>query len=339
MHEYRDNPEYLAALTVLDQQYFGQGLPFLNDLLQAGLVGGVYGVDTAMLAQRYVPTMSSILHLRDVIFADLMLQTKARNWQARNVLISTVGMAMFAFLCFFGLMYIVHQRVLDPVLKATNIVVGLADDKVDVAIPAARHSDEVSNMLRALHVLKGRSAERICLAHERETLIAQLQHASNTDFLTGVLNRRAFFVQSESHIAIAHRYRRQLALILMDIDHFKQINDMHGHLVGDEVLQGVVRTVVKVLRKVDIFAHYGGEEFIILLPETDLQQGLAVAEKLRVELSIDDFVIDQQSPIAVTASFGVSVLTDQETLDQLIKRADEALYAAKNMGRNRVIAT
>jgi len=103
------------------------------------------------------------------------------------------------------LMYVVRQRVLGPVLKATNIVVGLAEDKVDIEIPVARHADEVSSMLQALHVLKGRSVERISLASERETLIAQLRQSSNTDFLTGVLNRRAFFVQSESHIAIAQR--------------------------------------------------------------------------------------------------------------------------------------
>ncbi|MBB3211478.1 diguanylate cyclase (GGDEF)-like protein [Herbaspirillum sp. Sphag1AN] len=338
MREYRDNTGYLTALSVLDQQYFGQGLPFLNDLVQTGLGNGIYGLDTATLAQRYVPTMSSILLLRDVIFADLMHQAEARNQQARNVLISAVAMALFAFLCFFGLMYVVRQRVLGPVLKATNIVVGLAEDKVDIEIPVARHADEVSSMLQALNVLKGRSVERISLASERETLIAQLRQSSNTDFLTGVLNRRAFFVQSESHIAIAQRYRRQLALILMDIDHFKQINDVHGHLAGDEVLRRVVGIAGKALRKMDLFARYGGEEFIILLPETDLDQGLMVAEKLRSELSVGEFSIEPGKTIAVTASFGVSALTDQETLDQLISRADEALYAAKSGGRNRVAA-
>ena len=338
MREYRENADYLAALSTLDQQYFGQGLPFLTDLLQIGLGNGVYGLDTATLAQRYVPTMASILRLRDVIYADLVRQADVRNRQARDVLISAVAMALFALLCFFGLMYVVRQRVLGPVLKATSIVVGLAEDKVDVAIPVARHSDEVSSMLQALHVLKGRSVERISLASERENLIAQLRQSSNTDFLTGVLNRRAFFVQSESHIAIAQRYRRQLALILMDIDHFKQINDLYGHLVGDEVLRRVVRIAGKALRKMDLLARYGGEEFIILLPEADLQQGLLVAEKLRAELAMGDFVIDQQQPISVTASFGVSVLAEQETLDQLISRADEALYVAKNKGRNRVTA-
>jgi diguanylate cyclase (GGDEF)-like protein len=111
---------------------------------------------------------------------------------------------------------------------------------------------------------------------------------------------------------------------------------VHGHLAGDEVLRRVVQIAGKALRKMDLFARYGGEEFIILLPETDLDQGLMVAEKLRVELSVGDFSIESGKSIAVTASFGVSAFTDQETLDQLISRADEALYAAKSDGRNRV---
>ena len=336
MRAYKDNPAFRTALSDLDTQYFGQGFPFLDGLLQTGLLSGSYEVNTAELAARYVPPMGSILRLRDAILVDLIREAEIRHRQAFNLLIGAITMTLFAFIFFFLLLYLVRQRVLRPVLKATQLVVGLAEGNHDAPIPQARHKDEIGDMLRALHVLKARSLERISLAGERETLIEQLQLSSNTDFLTGVLNRRAFFAHSEQQLAIAQRYGRNLALVLLDIDHFKRFNDNYGHLVGDDILRNAVQKIAQLLRKMDVFARYGGEEFIILLPEADLEQGIAVAEKLRVMLATQAFALDDGREIGITASFGVSVLGAGESLDQLIRQADEALYAAKHKGRNRV---
>jgi len=124
---------------------------------------------------------------------------------------------------------------------------------------------------------------------------------------------------------------------LLDIDYFKQINDAHGHIAGDEVLRGVVKLVGRLLRKVDIFARYGGEEFILLLPEADLEQGIAVAEKLRLALAAQTVDLGDGQLIQVTASFGVAALAGDETSRSLISLADEALYDAKHRGRNCVV--
>jgi len=339
MRAYKNNAAYNTALADLDAEYFGKGLPFLGELLQFGLVSGGYQLSTAELAAQYVPPMASILRLRDVVLEDLVREAEIRNLQARNYLVAMIAMVLVAFVFFFVLMYLVRQRVLAPVLQATKLVTGLAEDNLDVAIPVARHRDEIGDMLRALHVLKARSLERIGLASERETLIEQLQVSSNTDFLTGVLNRRAFFAHSEQQLAVAQRYKRNLALILLDIDHFKHINDDYGHLAGDSILRKAVQMIAQLLRKVDILARYGGEEFIILLPEADLEQGCVVAEKLRVILSQQTFAVDEQRQIAITASFGVSARVGGESLDHMIRLADEALYSAKNGGRNQVVRT
>ena len=336
MRAYKDNTAFRAALSDLDTQYFGQGFPFLDGLLQAGLLSGAYEVNTAELAARYVPPMGSILRLRDVILVDLIREAEIRHRQAFNLLVGAITMTLFAFIFFFVLLYLVRQRVLQPVLRATQLVVGLAEGNHDAPIPQARHKDEIGDMLRALHVLKARSLERISLAGERETLIEQLQLSSNTDFLTGVLNRRAFFAHSEQQLAIAQRYGRNLALVLLDIDHFKRFNDNYGHLVGDDILRNAVQKIAQLLRKMDVFARYGGEEFIILLPEADLEQGMAVAEKLRVMLAAQAFALEDGRELGITASFGVSALGAGESLDQLIRQADEALYSAKGKGRNRV---
>ncbi|WP_408155279.1 GGDEF domain-containing protein [Herbaspirillum lusitanum] len=234
------------------------------------------------------------------------------------------------------LMHLIRKRVVRPLVDAKNLVVSLAEGNLDANIPRSRHADEVGGMMRALQVLRARIMERNSLAREREELITQLQASSNTDFLTGVWNRRAFYTHAQQQMAVAQRYQRDLAIVMFDIDWFKRINDEYGHLAGDEILRGVAQTVQQLLRKVDVLARYGGEEFIVLLPESDLQNGMAVAQKLREALEQKSFVVDGGQELRVTASFGVAASVGQQALEQLIKLADEALYTAKDQGRNRV---
>ena len=137
-------------------------------------------------------------------------------------------------------------------------------------------------------------------------------------------------------MSVAQRYRRELAVILFDIDHFKRINDTYGHQAGDAILRGVAQTASGLLRKVDVLARYGGEEFIVLLPEADLVQSASVAEKLRQALELRDFEVDGGMHIKVSASFGVAAICGEQGLELLIRQADQALYRAKKLGRNRV---
>ena len=333
----QNNTQFKEALMLADQVYFADAMPFLDRLRQVGLNSGNYAITTAELAEYYVPRMTPLLRLRDILMAEVTALAEARHRQAGKMLVGVLTMVVLSFLFLFVLMYVVRKRVVGPVLFATRLVKQLGDGNLEVKIPPPRHPDEIGRMLQALKVLKHRSIERISLAREREELIAQLQTSSNTDFLTGALNRRAFFSHSEQQLAVAQRYQRKLALILLDIDYFKQINDVHGHIAGDEVLRGVVALVGRLLRKVDIFARYGGEEFILLLPEADLEQGVAVAEKLRLALAAQAFDLGDGQQIQVTASFGVVALVGEESLDQLISLADEALYDAKHRGRNCVM--
>jgi diguanylate cyclase (GGDEF)-like protein len=158
----------------------------------------------------------------------------------------------------------------------------------------------------------------------------ELEELATKDPLTNTLNRRRFTEIFNIEIARSQRYRRPFALILFDLDHFKRVNDDYGHNAGDVVLTEVARLVRHNLRKTDIFARWGGEEFIVVSPETDLDGMTVVAEKLRR-------VIEAHQPLnapAVTASFGVTQYASGEDLQTLIQRADEALYCAKEKGRN-----
>ncbi|WP_299311753.1 sensor domain-containing diguanylate cyclase [uncultured Halomonas sp.] len=130
------------------------------------------------------------------------------------------------------------------------------------------------------------------------------------------------------------RIRRPMAVVMYDLDHFKRVNDTYGHQVGDEVLKVTAGLINATIRQVDIHARWGGEEFMVLLPEADLAEGLASAERLRQAIERHRF--DHRGP--VTASFGVAALGPRDTIGALLKRADDALYQAKHAGRNRVEA-
>jgi diguanylate cyclase (GGDEF)-like protein len=166
-----------------------------------------------------------------------------------------------------------------------------------------------------------------------------LQELATRDPLTGCLNRRALFSRLERLFLEAREKGHPLCCIMSDIDHFKQFNDRHGHAVGDQVLQAVTRSLGSALREVDLLARYGGEEFCIVLPDADLEQACAVAERLRTDVQgRAGQSIRSTSGLEVTSSFGVSVI-DDGIVDpaQLIDRADKALYAAKEAGRNCVM--
>lgn len=160
----------------------------------------------------------------------------------------------------------------------------------------------------------------------------QLNRIATTDPLTGLWNRRYFEDRASHEMSIAIRYNHPLSVLIFDIDHFKMVNDTHGHLVGDLVLGELSKQALQQIRATDLPCRWGGEEFVILMPNTNSEDAVAVAEKLRAT-----FAVNQIKGVgAVTASFGVATFRVNESLDQWIGRADRALYTAKQSGRNAV---
>jgi len=167
------------------------------------------------------------------------------------------------------------------------------------------------------------------------TEINQHLHAlATTDPLTGLSNRRHFLSELQREAARASRYNSPLSLILFDIDHFKSVNDLHGHDVGDIVLKELSTLAQTQIRQIDLVARYGGEEFVLFAPLSDLEQARQLAEKIRHRL--------REHPMPgvgqVTASFGVTQYWPGEELESTLKRADVALYQAKSEGRDRVVS-
>lgn len=160
----------------------------------------------------------------------------------------------------------------------------------------------------------------------------ELELLASTDGLTGLTNRRAFYIEAERVFQSAKRYERKLSMLMLDVDHFKSVNDSFGHAVGDEVLVKVANCFRNICRDTDLPARFGGEEFIVLLEEADEEAAYKTAERLRLAINQIDISHTDKN---ITASLGISILNDKiQNLDELILRADEALYKAKNSGRN-----
>ena len=171
-----------------------------------------------------------------------------------------------------------------------------------------------------------------------QDLQEELKFLASTDPMTKLYNRRYFTKTSESLLDLAQREKTQSAIIMLDIDKFKNINDAYGHKVGDDVIISLSKTLQEFTRKSDVVSRWGGEEFVILLPNTDLDGAFTIAQKIRVTVESFSLPLDDSEEVKFTVSLGVSMVDAQNDLniEAAINRADEALYDAKESGRNRV---
>jgi diguanylate cyclase (GGDEF)-like protein len=238
------------------------------------------------------------------------------------------------------------------VLEAGNKRKGQLFDETDAQLLtaiAAQATIAIENA-RLYQQAQDEIAERIKveeeLRHHRDHLeelvrerTAEVQRLAITDSLVDAFNRRHLIVLGNQALDQAQRYHHPLAAIMLDIDHFKKINDTYGHAIGDEALRKLADQLRKDLRSTDILGRYGGEEFVVLMPETDLQTAHQSAERLLVNIRALR-ICTPKNEFGFTASVGVAELdhASQQTIDELIACADQAMYAAKQAGRDRVVA-
>jgi len=174
----------------------------------------------------------------------------------------------------------------------------------------------------------------LALSFELQVAKNEAERIARIDILTGIYNRRAFYEMAPKYIAAAKRSNRPLSVVMLDIDHFKSINDTYGHAVGDIVLVSIANMIKHEIRESDIVGRLGGEEFVILLPDSDRDGAFKIVERLRQKVQSMNF---PGYDFNVTSSFGIVLNTAHESIDRLLKNADSALYDAKNRGRNQTI--
>ncbi len=274
-------------------------------LLQMGLA--VTGVAVILVVGRDTPFVAAPFY--SVLFVFGMLQLRPRQ---------IAGMTLYLLLSYAVALALRLQRfrdVLDLRVEAVTAVLVVCS-----AIWFAVAAGYISNL-------------RSRLRESRQ----QIQALATHDGLTGLWNRRHIDVTLEVATQHAARHATPLCVVLVDVDHFKRVNDRHGHAVGDQVLKAVADCLARSVRGEDHVGRFGGEEFLLILPATDLRQAVALTERLRQRLGDQPILPAGEGPI--TASFGVAEWRDGEATGALVQRADKALYRAKAAGRNRVEAS
>lgn len=235
---------------------------------------------------------------------------------------------MFLMLIATFLLYILYKRIvirgfgdrLTLISRAMTDMTGKENEKI--VLPTKGH-DEIADMARTVEVLLNKAAK--------------LKNLATIDELTQINNRRSFFEMATRERDRAVRKKIFSSIMMMDLDHFKSINDRFGHSFGDKVLHKFAQTCKKLIRVNDIFARYGGEEFVLLMPETSLKESLIVAERIRKAIEESRLITDDNRVVQLSVSLGLTEADlSSVTLEQAINRADDALYKAKEQGRNRV---
>ncbi len=215
--------------------------------------------------------------------------------------------------------------------SSISVIQSAIEEKRKIDRTRVSQTDQQMQVLQKdLLLMKGEISE----AKERAE---QLEHELLLDPLTGAFNRRAYDFKIREELKRFQRYGSIFSIMILDVDHFKQINDQYGHNVGDLCLKEIINRIKPLLRESDFLARYGGEEFIVLLPETRIKGAAGVAEKLRQMIEKTEF-LHKGEPVKVTISIGVTEVRQEDTApESLFERVDRALYKAKGSGRNRVI--
>lgn len=233
-----------------------------------------------------------------------------------------------------------HDVVLAPIRHAHTLIGILAVDRQSHQLFRSNALHLVQHVAAQIGLaleLQTALADQATAARTNAQLLIRMERMATTDGLTGLNNHRQFHHVFDNQLACAERYGRKLSLILADIDHFKQINDVHGHLGGDRVLRRIAAIIQSCARKTDVVARYGGEEFAVLMEETDAQGARQISERIRRAIESELFIGDAQT-FHATLSLGVSTFPEHGLQKELlIQRADQALYQAKHQGRNQTI--
>ncbi|HEX7688600.1 MAG TPA: diguanylate cyclase [Burkholderiaceae bacterium] len=323
-------PPAQAAIDDMQARYFGRAIPFVEAQTDIGMRDAQYDVDTAQFAARYVPDMDPIIAVRDVLMADATDHARRGLAHARDAALLTASGAVLTLGLLALTLWLLHRRVIRPLARTTALIVTIAQGQLDVHVPTPRHRDEVADMLGAIGVLRDNSVAR----RAAEEAIRQMAYY---DRLTGLPNRRLLEDRMEQALASARRRGAKVSVLFIDLDKFKQVNDQQGHDAGDWLLQQIAGRMRAALRESDTAARIGGDEFVVLLPDTArVEDAVVAAEKIRREME-RPFAMADGVTLQISCSIGVAMYPDQaEASQDLLRFGDEAMFRAKKHGRNAI---
>lgn len=329
----------MRAHAQVERRYFGKAAQLLAAVQAAGQSDGRYGLTPAEFAARYVPDMDAIVALRDALLDDAEERSAHTRRQFRESLVWMGLLTSVLMLLVAGMLHVTRQRIILPLSQAAQALQAMRQGDLTIALPTSRLNDEIAAVFGGIAALQQQSQARVELERERDKLIDSLREQSITDFLTGLPNRRAFFTAAGPELARARRHGFNLVVLLMDVDHFKVVNDSAGHAAGDRALVAVANRLRQTMRQGDLAARLGGEEFVALLSHCDLEDGRLFAERLREAVAVQAVEVGAGlAPMHLTVSIGLAdTQTHGHDLATLLSRADDAMYDAKRGGRNQTV--
>ncbi|GJE35957.1 GGDEF domain-containing protein [Methylobacterium persicinum] len=327
---YADDPDVVRALGEIESEYFATSLPLVRDVFADPTRRG----SAADFTRRYVPGLAAPTRLKDGLLSLTLRRIEGFRWAVLTDTLVSAAITAGVLLTLLWLGLVFRRRLFRPLIAVREEILALAVGHLDDPVPVARSGPEIDEMFEGLAILRQELRRKLVLERARHRVTRNLKVLAETDSLTGLRNRRAVSSQAPTMIEAAEKAGQPLGAIVADIDHFKMVNDLHGHAGGDAVLQRVAGSLRSLAGSRDLIARYGGEEFLILAPGLDEVATYALAERMRQRLAMEP------GEPAVTGSFGVACRPPGSGLDweALVAQADGALYRAKRLGRNRVCA-
>lgn len=325
-----------AAHRAAQERFFGEGMTLLDRVMTNGLAGR-FEASTAAFTDAIVPTFGPLETLREGFLGATIAELRDHGAAARRA--ATLAVIATAVVLGIELLLLAASQSLlfRPLLAARGRILALAAGEIREPIPQRGLPGEIRSLFQALERLRGKLVERDALDRERAILTRELKRRADTDGLTGVLNRGALERLAEQITDGSTEEESRVSLILLDLDRFKHVNDGFGHAAGDLVLTEAARRLRKTLRRDDVIARFGGEEFAVLLIEQPHEPPAEVAERLRAALLAAPFPLPSGGDVTITASFGIAQAEARPGIwPRLVAAADRALYRSKAEGRDRI---
>lgn len=320
--EHDKTEKYARLYQDVDDKFLSQSLPMLESLIDQGYLDGQYSLSASQVTDSLGDKFLTVVNLQKYILEYSIEKARYHTKHAKKQLWIALSITVIAiFTTIFSMIYL-RRYVFEPLIHARRLLIDLSKTHSDMP----DHVEQSPSLFIAIQHLQE-------MLRQRDHMEFKLKNLANTDSLTGVANR---FALDEFVKVLESQPTRfsQTCLMVVDIDHFKTVNDMHGHIFGDQVIQWVADALKRNVRTTDLLVRYGGDEFVVLLEHVNLTQALHIAEKIRAEIHAAKILADDDQPIPVSVSIGVAV--GASSWLSLLEKADQALFKAKAAGRNTV---
>ena len=325
----RDKTEEFKVLhKAVYNEFLAKGLLIVERLMNESIYHRPYYLSGTQLTEAIVDKFSTVVELQNYLLKYSVEKARIEKRRAQNILLTTVSISLISIFAALFTMIYARKRVFSPLIEAREILFDLSHSSIRPnSMDTKDQPANVHTLFTAIQQLKQ-------MLQQRDALEFRLKNIAHLDSLTGVANRYAL----NEYIKLLENQPTQFSetcLMMMDIDHFKQVNDVHGHLVGDQVIQFVAEKLKDNIRTSDLLVRYGGDEFIVLIENISMERALKIAEKIRCEIYEAASMDSTRSPdLSVTISIGVAIGAASWT--ELLEKADRALFQAKEQGKNKV---